>query len=103
MRNQSGAVFTLGKGAICSNSTTQKSNTRSLTELELNGIDEKINKVVRTKRCFKWQKFEVKLNMVYQDNTSTMKLANNGRASTSKCTRHFNIKLLDITDLIGRD
>ena len=40
--------------------------------------------------------------IVYRDNTSSMKLEENGRASASKRTRHFNIKYFYVTDLIQR-
>jgi len=36
----------------------------------------------------------VKLNIRYQDNTSTMKLEMNNETSFEKRTRHFDIKLL---------
>ena len=45
----------------------------------------------------------MKLNIIYQDNTSTMKLQKNGKLSSGKRTRHFDIKLFYITDLIDRD
>ena len=48
------------------------------------------------------QDFKVKLNLIYQDNTSTMKLQKNGKLSSGKRTRHFDIKLFYITDLINR-
>ena len=51
----------------------------------------------------KYQDFKVKLNIIYQDNTSTMKLQNNGKLSAGKRTRHFDIKLFYISDLISRD
>ena len=37
------------------------------------------------------------------DNTSTIKLAENGKQSCGKRTRHFDIKLFYVTDLISRD
>ena len=46
MKGHTGTIFTLGKGAIMSDSTKQKSNTRSLTKSELAGIDEKISKIL---------------------------------------------------------
>ena len=49
------------------------------------------------------QDFKVKVNLIYQDNTNTMKLQNNGKLSSGKRTRHFDIKLFDITDLISRN
>jgi hypothetical protein len=39
---------------------------------------------------------------IHQDNMSTMLLAKNGRASSSKRTRHINIRYYFITDRIGR-
>ena len=41
-------------------------------------------------------------NVLYRDNTSSMKLEQNGKSSSSKRTRHFNIKYFYITDLIHR-
>jgi hypothetical protein len=40
---------------------------------------------------------------VCQDNTSTMTLENKGKASSGKRTRHFDIKMFYVTDLIERD
>jgi len=45
----------------------------------------------------------VKVNVIYQDNKSTMKLAQNGKASSGKKTRHFDIKMIYVTDLIHWD
>ena len=42
------------------------------------------------------------MNIIYQDNTSTMKLAQNGKSSSGKRTRHFDIKLFYVTDLIEK-
>jgi hypothetical protein len=43
---------------------------------------------------------EITENLIYRDNQSSMKLETNGKASSSKRTRHFNIKYFFITDLI---
>ncbi len=100
-RSHTGATMTLGKGTICSVSTKQKVNTRSSTEAELVGLDDVLSKVQWTKNFIQAQGFQVK-TVVYRDNTSSMKLEENGRASASKRTRHFNIKYFYITDLIER-
>jgi hypothetical protein len=50
-----------------------------------------------------YQGFKVKLNIVYQDNTSSMKLEQNGKASSGKHTWHFDIKIFYVTDLVSRD
>jgi hypothetical protein len=39
--------------------------------------------------------------LVYQDNTSSMQLEENGKASSGKHTHHFHIKFFYITDLIN--
>ena len=46
MKSHTGMIFTLGKGAVFANSIIQKTNLRSSTEAELNGIDNKIGKVI---------------------------------------------------------
>ena len=74
MESHTGIFFTMGKGAIMSASTKQKVNSRSSTEAELNATDEKISKIIRVKKFLEHQDFKVKVNIVYQDNTSTMKL-----------------------------
>ena len=39
-------------------------------------------------------------NVIYQDNQSAIRLENNGRQSSSKSTRHINIRYYFITDRI---
>ena len=41
-------------------------------------------------------------NIAHRDNTSTMKLEENGKSSSGKRTRHFNIKYFYVTDLVKR-
>ena len=102
MKSHTGAIFTIGKGAIISDSTKQKNNSRSSTEAELNAVDEKLSKILWSKKFIEAQGFPVKINVIYQDNTSTMKLQQNGKASSGKRTRHFDIKMFYITDLIDK-
>jgi hypothetical protein len=66
-------------------------------------VDDKIAKILWTKRFLEWQAFLVKSNIIYQDNTSTMKLERNGKESSGKRTRHFDIKYFYVTDLVGRN
>ena len=56
-----------------------------------------------TKKFIEHQGFNISLNIIYQDNTSTIKLAENGKASLGKRTKHFDIKYFYATDLISRD
>ena len=103
VKSHTGLVFTLSKGAIMSASTKQKNNSRSSIESGLNGTDEQISRITSVTKFIKHQDFKLKLNLIYQDNTSTMRLQNNDKLSSGKRTRHFDIKLFYITDLINRD
>jgi hypothetical protein len=102
-KSHTGAVMTLGTGVICSLSTKQKVNARSSTEAELIGIDDVIAKVLWVKRFIEAQGHQVATNIIYRDNQSSMKLENNGKLSSGKRTRHFEIKYFYITDLISRN
>ena len=53
-----------------------------------------------TKLFLEGQGYKIAENLIYRDNQSSMKLEMNGKASSSKRTRHFNIKYFFITDLI---
>ena len=45
----------------------------------------------------------MKVNIIYQDNTSTMKLQKNGKARSGNRARHYDIKYCYVTNLTGRD
>jgi hypothetical protein len=55
MKRHTGAVVTMGKGAIIGSSMKQKVNSRSSTEFELIGVDDKIAKILWTKQFLEWQ------------------------------------------------
>jgi hypothetical protein len=98
-KSQTGAIMTLGKGAILSVSTKQKINTRSSTEAELVSLDDVIAKILWTKKFLTEQGFKVNQNIIFRDNLSSMKLEMNGKMSSGKRTRHFDIKYFYVTDL----
>ncbi len=102
-KSHTGGIMTLGMGSICSASTKQKVNAKSSTESELIGVDDEISKKLWTKRFIEAQGHKVNANIVCRDNTSSMKLEANGKASSGKRTRHFHIKYFYFTDLIQRN
>jgi hypothetical protein len=102
LKSHTGAVMTLGNGAICSISTKQKVNSRSSTEAEFIAVDDVISKVLWTKLFLENQGQNTSMNIIYRDNQSAMKMELNGKASSGKRTRHFDIKYYYITDLIKR-
>ena len=102
-KSHTGATMNLGNGSIQSISTKQKVNTRSSTEAELVSMDDIISKVLWTKLFLQAQGYNIKQNIIMRDNQSSMKLELNGKSSSGKRTRHFNIKYFYITDLINND
>lgn len=98
MKGHTGGAMTLGKGSIYGTSTRQKINSRSSTEAELVGVNDVMPQVLWTWYFLMAQGYDVDDNIVYQDNQSTMLLEKNGKASSSKRTRHINIRYFFVTD-----
>jgi uncharacterized protein YrrD len=91
-KSHTGAVTSLGGGAIISISTKQKVNTLSSTEAELVSIDDVISKVMWMKLLIKTQGFTMNHKTIMCDNISSMKLEMNGKQSSGKQMRHLDIK-----------
>jgi hypothetical protein len=51
----------------------------------------------------KAQGYCIKDNVLFQDNTSYILLEKNGKASSSKCTKHINIRYFFITDRVSKE
>ena len=101
MRSHTGGVMTLGRGAVYSTSTRQKINTRSSTESELVAVNDVMPQILWTRRFLDAQGYGSTDSIIYQDNQSCMLLAKNGRASSSKRTRHIDIRYFFVTDRIA--
>ena len=65
-------------------------------------VDDKIERVLRSTKFVEFQGLKIKLVISFQDNTSIIKLLENGRRSEGKRTRHFDIRLFHTKDLIDR-
>jgi len=102
MPSHSGIVMMLGKGAVYSSSCKQKLNTKSSTEAELVGIDDAMRQVLWTRHFLAAQGEYVPTTTIYQDNKSTIVLAENGKASSSKRMWHLNVRYYFITDQIKK-
>ena len=92
MRSHTGATMTLGKGSPYSISSKQKINTVSSTEAELVGISDVMKLIIWTRLFMESQGYSVTDNVLYQDNQSTILLANNGKRSSTRNTKHINIR-----------
>ncbi len=101
MKSHTGGVMTLGKGAIYGTSTRQKINTKSSTKAELVGVNDVLPQVLWTRYFLEAQGYEVKDSIVYQDNKSTILLAENGKASSGRRPRHINIRYFFVKDRIA--
>jgi hypothetical protein len=78
-----------------------KLNTKSSTEAELVGIDDILPQALWTKYFMEAQGYGV-TTVLNQDNQSTIKLSEDGKATSGKGTRHINIRYFFITDRIAR-
>jgi hypothetical protein len=101
MKSHTGATMSMGKGSVYLASKAQRLNMKSSTEAELVGVDDVMAQVLWTRYFLvEAQGYEVRVNKVYQDNQSTMLLEKNGRGSSSKRTRHINVRYFFVTDRI---
>jgi Reverse transcriptase (RNA-dependent DNA polymerase) len=100
MRSHTGGTMSLGKGAVYSVSTRQKLNTKSSTEAELVGVDDVMPMLLWTRQFMEGQGYVIKDNILYQDNQSSILLEKNGQQSSTKRTRHLDIRYFFVTDRV---
>jgi hypothetical protein len=102
MRGHTGGGLSLGRGFPIVTSTKQKLNTRSSTKTELVGVDDCMPAICWTRYFLQAQGYQVHENIVFQDNRSAILLERNGKASSSKRTKHINIRYYFVTDRINK-
>ena len=100
MKGHMGAALSLGRGAVYSGSWKQKLVARSSTESELVGVHDVLPQVLWTKQFLEEQGRLVSMTVVYQDNTSSILLEKNGRSSSTKRTKHMNIRYFYVTEQV---
>jgi hypothetical protein len=79
----------------------QKLNTKSSTEGKLVGVLDAMGQILWTRYFLEAQGYSICDSVLYQNNQSAMLLEKNGRASSSKQTRHINIRYFFVTDRIA--
>ena len=94
--------MTMGKLRAYVHSIKQKLNTKSSNEANLVGLDNVLTQVIWTQYFLKDQLYKIQNNIIYQNNQSAIKLEKNGCQSSSKNTRHINIRYYFITDMIKK-
>jgi Reverse transcriptase (RNA-dependent DNA polymerase) len=100
MKGHTGGTMSLGAGSIYSTSVKQKMVTRSSTESEVVGVYDILPQMIWTSNFLKGQGLNVEGSVLYQDNKSAILLESNGRQSSSKRTRHMNIRYFFIKDSV---
>jgi hypothetical protein len=82
-------------------SKKQKLNTKRSTECELVGVDDASPQMLWTRYFIEGQGYRVEALILKQDNLSAILPENNGRASSSKITKHINVRYFFIRDRIN--
>jgi len=94
--------MSIGKGGGYTASRKQKLNMKSSTEAELVAIDNAMGQILWMRHFLADQGISVPVTTIYQDNKSTILLSENGKASSSKHTKHLDIRYYFVTDCIKR-
>jgi hypothetical protein len=97
-KSHTGAILTMGGGAVTSLSRKQGMNSRSSTEAELIASDEVVGPMLWTRLFLEAQGYPIRENVLYQDNKSAILLEKNGRQSAGKRSRHLNIRMFFVKD-----
>ena len=98
-KSVTGTVIFIGNAPVYFKSSKQKIVTRSSTEAELVGISDALSQILWTREYVIMQGITIGPVTLYQDNMSTIFLANKGR-TTSERTRHIKIRYFFISHYI---
>ena len=90
MRSLTGGAISLGSGPVYVKSSKQKLTSKSSTEVELIGVSGVHPHVIWTRDFLQQQGYVCKRAKIFQDNQSTIALANKGFLTSDK-TRHIGI------------
>ena len=94
--------MTFGKGMIDGSSKAQKINTTSSTEAEVVAVHDNMPAILWVRYFLEAQGYLQKASKLHQDNVSSKLLELNGRGSSSKRTRHMNIRYFFVGDVAAR-
>ena len=101
-KGQTGAMVSMGKGAILNISRKHKMNVASSTESELVSIADVLGMIMWCKYFMEAHGYTIENNILYQYNKSTILLANNGRISDGKNSKHTKNRFFLITDKVAQ-
>ena len=93
--------MTMGSGGVVNVSRKQKMVSKSSMEAKLIAGDDIANTIIWANYFLEAQGYRNDGTVLLQDNKSCMLLHNNGKASSSKRTRHLNIRYYFLADRIA--
>ena len=102
IRGHTGDTMSMGRGTLHNKSSKQKLNTRSTTESELVGVSEYLPYDLWQVNFFMEQGYDIRNNIIYQDNESAIKMERNGRNSCTGNSRHVDIKFFWVKDRVDK-
>ena len=103
MRSQLGGVVSMGHGVVNGKSMKQRLNSKSSTEAEVIGTSDLLPYSIWEANFLKCQGYELKENVLFQDNMSAIKMEKNGRQSCTGNSRHINIRYFFAKDRVDKD
>jgi hypothetical protein len=93
--------MSMGLGGVNSSSQKQKLNTKSSTEAELVGVADILSQVLWTRYFLEAQGYGTN-SVLHQDNQASIRMEENGKASSGRRTRHINIRYFFIADRVAK-
>jgi len=97
-KSHTGGVMSWGWGVLLTKCQKQKLNTKSSTEGEIVGVSDFLPNVIWARMFLEAQGFEIKKNILYQDNQSSIKIEKNGKKSSGQKTKHMDNRYFWIKD-----
>lgn len=100
-RGHTGAMISLGAGAVYTKSSKQKLNSKSSSEAELIGMAEAGGQVIWSRNFLRGQGYSLGAATIYQDNSSAITITEKGK-STNQRTKHLDIRHFFLRDYAKR-
>ena len=92
MRNHTGGVITMDYALLPFQSSNQNHNAKNSNKAELIGTSEYSPFNLYMVMFLEAQRYEIKKNIIFQNNHSTIRMAINGRDSCTLNSSHINIR-----------
>ncbi len=99
-KGHTGAGMSFSQGMAMSYSWKQKLMTKSSTKSELVGVDGSLGYILWARYFMKEQGYDMDPSRLYQNNMSAILLEKNGKASSSKGTKHIKVKYFYIKEKV---